>query len=142
AAKPGAVERADPAQIPMQRAQHSYPTTPASPGAQRSFARFPWGLACPGHGVSNVLLLEIELGELGAHGVCALDTHGRKDDLAISGFHLEVLGRLDSVGHRLGQGELILGCDLCEHDWLLNKQEVRIPYFTAFPAQGNSVWHS
>jgi hypothetical protein len=94
--------------------------------------------ARPGYGIGDVLLLEIKLGELGAHGVRTLDTHGREDDLAIPGFHLEILGRPDRVGHCLGQGELILGCDLCEHSWFLNKHEVRIPYFTVSPAQGSS----
>jgi hypothetical protein len=76
---------------------------PAGRGAaRRSFARLPWGLVRPGHCISDVLLLEIEFGELGAHGVRTLDTHGREDDLAIPGFYLEIRGRPDRVGHRFG----------------------------------------
>src|ERR1022692_2465704 len=64
-------------------------------------------LACPGDGIRDILLAEIERGELRSHGVRPLDAYRSQDDLTVPGLHVEVFRRPDGIGHALGEGELV-----------------------------------
>src|SRR5437588_7679967 len=75
-------------------------------------------LACPSDGIRDVLLAEIERGELRSHGVRPLDAYRSQDDLTVLGLHVEVFRRPDGIGHALGKRELVFGSDFGEHRFL------------------------
>jgi hypothetical protein len=76
------------------------------------------GLPRPCNRIGNVLLLQAQFRQLGAHGIAALDANRGQDDLAVAGFYVEIFRRANGRGDVLGQGELVLRSHFGKHDRL------------------------
>ena len=68
--------------------------------------------------IRDILLAEIERGELRSHGIRPLDAYRSQDDLTVPGLDVEVFRRPDSIGHGLRKRELVFGSDFGEHPFL------------------------
>ena len=73
------------------------------------------GGAGPTNGISDVGLRDPEFGELRPHGIGSVDAHGCQHDAAVVLRHVEVLRPAARRQNRLGQCQLVLGCELREH---------------------------
>ena len=75
----------------------------------------------PRYRVVDVLLVQVQLGQLGAHGVAALDAYRRQHDLATARLHIEVLRGPNRGGDAFGQRELVFRGHFGKHCRVLGK---------------------
>jgi hypothetical protein len=59
------------------------------------------------NGVGHVAAGKPDLGELGSYSVRSLNAHGRKDDLTVARFHLEILALSNLCGYAARKRQLV-----------------------------------
>nr|CAJ30147.1 hypothetical protein mgI528 [Magnetospirillum gryphiswaldense MSR-1] len=95
----------------------------AGPTARRLYPARCAGGSCPAsrpiHRIGDVGIIHAQFGQFGAHRIGLVDAYRRQHDASVFLGHVEIFRARIMRHQRLGQGQLVLGGQFCQHGGLL-----------------------